>query len=84
MARSPLEIMIDRATGRDSTVIMKPRPTVLLECGVCDRVTSAVLGPDEPKGTVRIQLPCPNCNIGQLAKYFGKDGKLIEDKNHEG
>jgi hypothetical protein len=75
---SPIERMVDKACGfnraADSSL------TVILCCPVCRKEKVTALE-HEPKGTVKIVLPCPDCIESAGVKspvYFDANMKLLE------
>lgn len=65
MARSPIDAMIDRATGFDTKMIRK---TIMVECN-CGNKKTDYLANGEPKTAVKIVTTCcPKC--GTEADYF--------------
>ena len=74
MARSPIEMMVDKACGFDPSAPRKPR--VMLYCPKCKRRQSAALDPTDPPGTATVIVQCPKCNGGDFdtPKYQDASG----------
>lgn len=80
MARSPIEMMIDQATGYDPAAPKPPRrPKVMLHCPKCGRKQKADMDKDDPPGTAVVQVQCPKCVGGDFdtPAYFDANGNEI-------
>lgn len=67
MSRSPIEMMIDKATGFDPNAPKPPRkPMVMLYCPKCKRRQKSPLEADDPPGTATVIIQCPKCNGGDF------------------
>lgn len=81
MARSPIEIMIDQATGYDPSAPKPPRkPMVMLRCPKCGRKQKSAMEPDDPPGTATVVIQCPKCNAGDFdtPSYEDANGNEIQ------
>jgi len=82
--RSPIEIMIDQATGHDP----KSKPDLItLRCPECGREKKAARHDSDPPGTVVVVAHCDQCSgedNGVYPTYFREDGtQILEEENHE-
>ena len=79
MVRSPIEIMIDQATGYDPAKAKPRKPMVLLYCPKCKRRQKSPLEPDDPPGTATVIIQCPKCIGGDfdLPKYQDAAGNEL-------
>lgn len=79
MARSPIEIMIDEATGSTGG---NPRPApILLRCQMCKRTKKAPVDPTDPPGTAVVEAPCDKCDDGGLkpeVHYYDAEGRWFD------
>lgn len=74
--RSPLDRLIDAACG----IPNGPPKSVVLVCQKCKKEKRCRLDKTDPKGTVRIELTCPDCwtdGSFETAIFFNKNGKQI-------
>lgn len=78
MARSPLEMMIDQATGYDPSKV-KPRDLVTISCPQCKQAKRVERHFTDPPGTAEVRSHCPKCNPGdhELVDYFDAKGRQI-------
>lgn len=80
MARSPIEIMIDEATGYKP--MSNPwRALILLRCPLCSREKGAPLDPTDPPGTAVVLAPCDKCDHGGLkpeVHYYDAEGRWFD------
>lgn len=60
MARSPIEMMIDKACGFDLASAPKIE-RIMLKCPHCGRTSSAPKDETDPQGTARVEVSCPDC-----------------------
>ena len=80
--RSPIERMIDAATGYDPGVSpsVKP-PLVTLQCPKCDRRKSAKLDKTDPEGTTLVVVLCNKCDDGgnfpEVLYYDAQGNQLV-------
>jgi hypothetical protein len=84
--RSPIEIMIDRATGREATPPVRSSDIVLLRCPTCKRKKHTIADASDPKGTHEVEVNCPKCMKGgafEEIHYYGKDGQEILAQENE-
>lgn len=58
---SPIEMMVDQATGHKPLVGM-PRGWVNLRCPKCKRVIRAASDRTDPPNTITVEAPCPKCD----------------------
>lgn len=74
-ARSPIERMIDEATGYSGSVkVERPR----IECPVCGQSKATSLDDSDPVGTCVIRYGCDKCRKeGELPKYFDRDNQEL-------
>lgn len=63
---SPIEMMIDRATGYDpSRPLRQPsRPMVTLRCPSCQRKRRVARERTDPKRAFYVEIPCDKCDDG--------------------
>lgn len=61
MARSPIEMMIDQATGNDPS---KAPPRVTLHCPKCRRTKRVLKDETDPEGTAKVEVVCDKCDDG--------------------
>jgi hypothetical protein len=80
MARSPIEMMIDKACGYDPSKRPSPRPpAVILRCPSCAKEKGTWKHKSDPVGTAVVQSRCPECCGGDFDTpiYFDHAGKEI-------
>lgn len=79
--RKPIERMIDAACGFvPGQAPVRVQRVVLLRCDKCKRTRRVVKDKTDPKGTVEIILPCPECwkdGTFEDPRYLDKNGKQI-------
>ena len=77
MARTPLEILIDRACGIPDNEA--PPTPITLHCIACGRKQRARRDPSDLPGTAVVQARCPECVGGDFDEilYFDAQGKQI-------
>lgn len=78
--RSPIEMMIDRATGSDPSKV-KPRQMVTLRCPDCRTEKSVRRDRTDPPGAVIVESPCDKCsNSGDRPEtlYFDAAGRQLD------
>ena len=80
MARTPIEIMIDRACGIPDNAV--PLTPITLHCISCGRQQRAPRDPTDLPGTVVIKTRCPECVGGDFAEilYFDAAGKQLSEE----
>ena len=78
MAHSPLDILIDQATGYDPTKHKLPE-MITLYCPKCKRRQNAPKHDTDPDGTATVRVKCPKCDPGdfELVEYFDSNGNQI-------
>ena len=71
--RSPIERMIDEATGFDPADVP---PQIMLGCPKCGKSQGAALHESDPEGTALVKIICPDCNPGDrdMPRYFDRYG----------
>lgn len=80
-ARTPIEMMVDKACGFDSTAPLAPRGPIMW-CPDCEKQLVTQLHPSDPSGTVVISFPCLEC-IDQTKpfpapQYYDSTGKELK------
>lgn len=78
---SPIERMIDKATGYDPSR-PKPKPmTIKLRCPRCKKtMDDGRRGTSDPPEAVLYVIPCPECSVGSKVEegtFYDKDSKLL-------
>jgi hypothetical protein len=74
---SPIEMMIDEATGFKPSGNPKPLP-ITLRCPLCKRTKSAPIDPTDPSGTAVVECVCDKCDHGGLkpeTHYYDAKGR---------
>lgn len=79
--RSPIDRMIDAATGHNPNA-PKPVPTTIeMRCPNCKRVAEAERGPWMPAGADWIKIQCPDCTMTKtpddVIQIMDKDGNAL-------
>ena len=77
MMRTPIEIMIDQATGHDPSNPGK-RLYVTLHCPKCGRKQSTKRDPSDPPLTATVRIQCPKCVGGDFDTPAYLDANGIE------
>jgi hypothetical protein len=80
-ARSPIEMMVDRACGfdPDKPPPKRAEPDIALCCPSCEETLMVYGDKTDPPGTSRVETDCPKCATGEFKiSYFDADGNLIE------
>lgn len=74
---SPIEMMIDQATGYKPGSAPK-RSTVVLRCPHCKRTKGALIDPTDPPGTATVEAMCDQCDDGGFkpeVHYYDAQGR---------
>lgn len=76
MARSPIEIMIDRACGIPDGPARHPVERVTLFCPSCKSWKLVEKHESDPEGTSEVHVLCPDCHDGEFddPRYFNSHG----------
>lgn len=85
-ARSPIEILIDRACGVPEHFEPEREPLLTLSCPGCRAAKRVHEHETDPPGTTRIEYPCPKCLTGDVAapRYYAANGQEIAPATREG
>ena len=79
---TPIERMIDKATGHDPSMpTVRPVTTIKLECPQCHKtMDDGSRDPSDPPEAVLYVLPCPDCSVGSRVEegtFYDKNGKPL-------
>ncbi len=81
---SPIERMIDAATGFKPGISKITRLRVTLRCPKCDRTKDVRRHKTDPKDAVVVEAPCDRCDDGggfPETMYFDAAGNQIDGRN---
>lgn len=78
---SPIEMMIDQATGYKPGSSPIQRSVITLRCPHCKRTKGAPLDKTDPPGTSVVEAMCDKCDDGgnkPEVHYYDADGKWFD------